>query len=153
MTEIQPGDCLLYAGHSPWSWVIKVKTFSPVSHSEVALNANYTITSREGRGVNVYGLTRENLYAVLRPTDPLDFGAGMKWFETVRGQSYGYWQALRFFRLGKEDLKRMMCSPCCTRFYRACGFHPFAGSYDASLVSPGMFLASPHFTEVWRRPS
>lgn len=146
---VQPGDCLLYAGTSPWSWVIKVKTWSPVSHSEVALNRNYTITSREGKGVNVYPFTDEHLYAILRPEWPPDMSKAMEWFKGVIGQPYGYWQALRFFRLGKEDTLKMMCSPCCARFYRAGSFHAFAGDFDASLVSPGMFLSSPHFVTVW----
>lgn len=150
--NLHAGDCLLYSGRSLWSWTIKLKTWSPVSHSEVYLGDGETITSREGRGVARYPLTLTHLAYVLRPTEPLDLSAGLAWFATVAGQPYGYWQALRFFRLGKEDTTRQMCSPCCTRFYRACGFHPFAGRYDASLVSPGMFLASPHFDEVWRRP-
>ena len=148
---IQPGDCLLYAGRSPWSWIIKVKTWSDVSHVEVALNPNYAITSREGSGVNLYPLTRTNLYAVLRPEAPIDFAAAMQWFGTVKGQPYGYWQALRFFRLGKENRTKMMCSPCVARWYRAGGFHVFDEGFDASLVSPGMFLASPALTCIWRR--
>ena len=147
---IQPGDCLLYSGHAIWSWIIKLKTWSDVSHVEVALNEHYTLTSREGRGVNLYDFDWDDLHTILRPTGPIDFGAAMAWFATVRGQRYGYWQALRFFRLGKEDVTRMMCSPFCTRWYRAGGFHPFAGQYDASLVSPGMFLSSCQFTTVWR---
>lgn len=144
-----PGDCLLYSGSGPWSWVIKVKTWSPVSHSEVYIGDGKTITSREGAGVNVYPLTLEHLHTVLRPEWQPDMAKMLEWFGTVRGQKYGYWQALRFFRLGKEDQTRMMCSPCCARAYRAGSFHAFAGQFDCSLVSPGMFLSSPHFVPVW----
>lgn len=149
MVMLREGDCLLYSGSGPWSWIIKVKTFSPVSHSEIYIGEGKTITSREGSGVNVYPFTDEHLHTVLRPEWPPDMAKMLEWFGTVKGQKYGYWQALRFFRLGKEDLTRMMCSPCCARSYRAGHFHPFAGDYDASLVSPGMFLSSPHFVPVW----
>lgn len=147
---MRPGDLVLYSGAGLWSWVIKVKTWSPVSHCEVVIGGGQTVTAREGRGVNVYAFTDAHLYAVLRPEWAPNLEAALRWFRGVQGQPYGYWQALRFFRLGKEDQTRMMCSPCCARFYRAGGFHAFAGDFDASLVSPGMFLSSPHFVPVWR---
>jgi len=149
--DIHPGDCLLYSGTSLWSRVIMIKTWSDISHSEVALNEHYAITSRTSHGVNLYTLTWDHLAHVLRPEGPIDFGKAMAWFKIVKGEKYGYWQALRFFRMGKENMTRMMCSPCCTRLYRAGGFHPFAGDYDASLVAPRDFLTSPHFTVVWSR--
>lgn len=156
---VQPGDCLLYSGSGLWSWLIKLKTWGPVSHSEVYIGNGQTVTSREGQGVNFYAFTDEHLYVILRPETPINMTAALTWFttpgedgRTPKGQPYGYWQALRFFRLGKEDTARMMCSPCCTRFYRKGDVVPFAPSWDASLVSPKDFLASPHFTEVWRRP-
>ena len=151
--EIKPGDCMLFAGSSPFSWVIKVKTFSPVSHVEVALNENYALACRDGHGTDLYPIRLRGLYAVRRPTTPIDWGAAMAWFGTVKGQPYSYWQAMRFFRLKwcKENVTKTMCSPFATRLYRNGGFHPFAGKYDASLVSPGMFLSAAPFEDVWVR--
>jgi hypothetical protein len=142
---------MLFAGSSLFSFVIKVKTFSPVSHVEVALNPNYALACRDGLGTDLYPLRLRGLYAVRRPTTPMDWGAAMAWFGTVKGQPYSYWQAMRFFRLGKENVTKTMCSPFATRLYRKGGFHPFAGKYDASLVSPGMFLSAVPFEDVWFR--
>lgn len=152
MIEIQPADCLLYRGKGFVSWAIRVKTWSPVSHVEVALNPHFAISARDD-GVKVFPLTLVNLYAVLRPTPetPLDFGAAMRWFKTVEGQRYDWTGLFRFFTVGKQSQDKQFCSEVVTRWYRAAGFYPFNNAYDADLVSPGMYLSSPHFTRVWAR--
>jgi len=37
LPQMQPGDCLLYRTKGFWSWLIRVKTFSSVSHCEAVV--------------------------------------------------------------------------------------------------------------------
>ncbi len=148
----RPGDLLLYSTRgSIWSWAIKVKTWSQVSHCEVVGPDATALASRDGKGVNTYYPIRErDLYAVLRPVHPMDMGAAWQWHQTVIGQKYDWWGLMRFFTLGKPSLTKQFCSEYAVRLYRHGGIEPFTPDYDADLVSPGMFLASAAFTSVWR---
>lgn len=154
MTYVLPGDVLLYATRgSFWSWAIKVKTWSPVSHCELAGPDDTALASRDGKGVNTYYPRRErDLYAVLRPVQPLDMAAVWAWHLTVRGQKYDWWGLMRFFTLGKQSMHKQFCSEYLTRALRHGGLEPFAPGYDADLVSPGMFLASSAFSTIWQAP-
>ena len=159
-----PGDCLLYSSGGPLPWLIKIKTWSPVSHVSVYRGNLRSIAAR-AEGVNTYPLRCDGLYAVLRPCDgPLNVDPGLAWFDVpfnpkthtgVTGQRYDTWGLFRFFTLGKQSEDKQFCSEVATRFYRLClaadgdAFHPFAKRWDADLVSPGMFLASDEFDLAW----
>lgn len=147
---LEPGDILLYSGKSIWSWTIKVKTWSDISHVEIFLGEGKTFSSREKQGVNIYDFTSENLVVVLRPNDSIDIGKLLTFARAVQGQKYDYWGLLRFFKLGKQSQDKQFCSESVTRACRFAGFKVFAEEYDADLVSPGMFLSSPHCDVVWR---
>jgi hypothetical protein len=58
---------------------------------------------------------------------------------------------MRFFTIGQQSMGKQFCSEYLTRALRKGGLEPFAEGYDADLVSPGMFLASPAFHAVWWR--
>lgn len=149
-----PGDVLLYSGAGFWSWAIKVKTWSDVSHCEMVGYDETAMASRDGEGVRTYWPIRsEGLYAVLRVRGGLafDFDAAWEWHKRQRGQRYDWWGLMRFFTLGDQTHDKQFCSEYLTRLLRAGGVEPFARGYDADLVSPGMFLASGALVEVWRR--
>lgn len=146
-----PGDCLLYSGKSLFSLLIKIKTWSRISHVEVFLGNNRTFTAREGHGVGFYDYDPTNLAYILRPKFDFDFEDALVFARMVDGQKYDYLGLLRFFTLGKQSYDKQFCSEACTRFYRAGGGRPFADYYDADLVSPGMFLSSPQFEIVAKR--
>jgi hypothetical protein len=150
---LQPGDLLLYAGRGLFSWVIRTKTWSDVSHLEVYDGGGFSLASRDGEGVERFPLRLNDLYAVLRPNAPFDFPAGRTWFATVRGQGYDWIGLLSFYFArfrGKENGKQF-CSEFATRFFRAAGLDLFPRR-DADAVAPGEFLSNPLLTLIWRRP-
>lgn len=147
------GDLLLYAGRGPIAWWIKVKTWSGVSHCEVALDDRRSVASRDGIGVGRYARRYDDLAYLLRPWRPINLDAGERWFATVDGQRYDWLGLLVFYLAAKQGARdRMFCSEFATRFYRACGLEPFTERMDADRVAPATFLYTPRFVEVWRRP-
>lgn len=151
LPSIQPGDCLLYKGSGVFGFFTRMRTWAPVGHCEVAIGNGRAVAARK-LGVQNYPLTTEHLYCVRRPNEPFDLDAALAWFATVRGQRYDTW-SLRLFwtsnpaQHGREDA--WICSEFETAFYRAGGLEPYSPEYHADRVSPGMFLASPHFKTVW----
>ena len=164
--RLLPGDCLLYSSGGPLPWVIKLKTWSPVSHVEVYRGACESFAAR-APGVDTFRFRSEGLYEILRPNgSPLDLTAAIAWFDQpfdpktetgVTGQLYDAWGLTRFFRFPwtEPSLDKQFCSELATRLYRLCRtasgalFCPFATRYDADLVSPGMFRASDEFALLW----
>lgn len=153
LPQVQPGDVLLYRGRSFWSWFIRLKTWAPTSHVEGVVSATQVIAARQC-GVGRFSLTTRDLYAVLRPTEPFALEPAMAWFaHNAEGQGYHYWGLFRFFLLGRPssgEHTKMFCSELLVRWFRAGGFDAFAPGYDADKTSPGMFLSSPKFDEIWR---
>lgn len=148
LTELQPGDCLLYKPHTAFGWAIAVKTWNKVSHVEVYAGDGMSYASRDGQGVNAYYVNQDNLAYVLRPYPGLgfDMSSGRDWFSTVQGQSYD-WKGILCFTLavkqGAPD--RMFCSEFATQFYRASRLEPFQVEYLADHVAPFEFLTSRGF--------
>lgn len=153
--SLRPGDVLLYSGKGLFSTLIKIKTWSRISHVEVYDGYGQSVASRDGQGVGRYGLRSEDLVAIMRPrtfTGRGNFNVlkARAWFATVDGQAYDWLGLLAFlgtrFQGGHND--KMFCSEFATRFLRAGGFDPFNG-YDADGIAPGEFLKSSAFTEVY----
>lgn len=144
-----PGDVLLFSRSGFFARLIQFKTWSRYSHCEVLIDEAHTVASRDGQGVNEYGIDRHGLALVLRPIAPVDLVAAMAWFQTVKGQKYDWLGLLAFTSAklqGKEN-GRMFCSEFVTRFLRAGGFDPFNG-YDADGIAPSEFCKSPSFRVV-----
>lgn len=154
LSDLRPGDCLLYSGSGLFSFLIKVKSFSRVSHTEVYIGAGRAIASRDGQGVDNYPLRTKGLVEVLRPNEPFDLNAALQWYGTVRGAKYDVLQLFVFLSAGRkqlEDEKAFFCSELASAFYRKGGFFPFAQRYPTCAVTPGMFRSSPHLDVIWSR--
>lgn len=149
--RLAPGDVLLYSGTGFFSTLIKVKTWSSISHVElVAEHGDVAYASRDGQGVGTYPLRSEGLTHILRPRFVLNMVAIRRFHHSCLGQKYDWLGLLRFFTLGQQSMDKQFCSEYVTRLLRVGDLEPFSEDYDADLVSPGMFLASPVLETVWR---
>lgn len=147
---LRPGDVLLYSGQGVFSSLIRVKTWSRVSHCEGFYHQSLTVASRDGQGVGVYPYTHRNLVAVLRPVVRPDIQAAMDWFDTVHGQPYDWFGLLSFTlaRFQGKDNGKMFCSEFLTRWLRRAGVECFPNR-DADAVPPDAFLWTPRLELLW----
>lgn len=146
--QLRFGDALLYSSDGAVGRAIKLKTWSDVSHIEMWFGQGKVGASRDGQGVNTYDFTDRHLVYVLRPEQPLNAHAVLAYHESVIGQAYDFWGLMRFFTWGEQSTDKQFCSEWFTRASRRGGLDPFAKCYDADLVSPGMYHASPHYTHI-----
>lgn len=142
LTDLRPGDILLYGQKSFWGWVIRVKSWSSVSHAEIYLGEGRSIGSREAHGVATYDFMQWPKY-VVRPPAYLNLDALLAWHASVEGKGYDYWGLLAFFNVGHGVRDRYICSEHTTLAMRAGGVEFFRPAIEAQKVSPGMFLTSP----------
>lgn len=152
---LRTGDVLLYRGTGVFSTLIRLKTWSDVTHVEVAgFDPTTAYAARDGQGVGTYDIRRDDLYAVLRPRWRVNVRALRGFHERCchPPQGYDWWGLLRFFTFGQPSLDKQFCSEYATRLLRASGGDPFARDYDADRVAPGWFLACPSsvMTTTWR---
>ncbi len=152
---LQRGDILLYSGRSLMSWLIRIKTFSPISHVELAVGDDTALASRDGEGVGTYLLREQDLAVILRPLVPLtDF----EWDALTRAHAgqrdlpYDWWGLFGFFapRLGRDGPTKAFCSEHVARLFKLAGRPLFGVAYPSDKVSPGHFLASPLLETVWQ---
>jgi uncharacterized protein YycO len=147
--RLLPGDVLLYNRQGFYNTLIRIKTWSVVSHVAVVLDGFTMVESRNGKGVGAYDINLDGLYCVLRPKRRIDIDAAYAWFETVNGQGYDWIGLLAFASAkfqGKENGK-MFCSEFAARFLRAGGLDPFNGA-DADAIAPSDFLKNSAFKLV-----
>lgn len=152
--DLKAGDILLYAGRSFFSWIIKAKTMSRISHAEIYVGNGTTWTSRDGQGSNFYPLTLEHLDTVMRPVPGCegDLIKGIAWAKQYCGRPYDFKGLLAFsaFRLKPYTQDRFFCSEAVVRFCREAGCEVFNPAYRADDVFPGMLLTSAHLEIVWQ---
>jgi len=156
MTELKPGDCLLYKPKksSFFGWLISIKTWHMISHCEVYIGEGLSAASRDGQGVNIYPIRETELVSVYRPKPEYKFvmNKALQWFLLeAKGQKYDWLGLLRFtwghsYTKGGTNNKQF-CSEFLTRFYRAGGLDPFNGE-DADAVPPYLFSISPVFEKI-----
>lgn len=152
---LHAGDVLLYSGKGVFSWLIKVKTMSRISHAELYVGNGTTWTSRDGQGSNFYPLTTQHLHTVMRPVVGCegDLAKGIAWAKQYCGRPYDFQGLLAFSSLRWKPYTqdRFFCSEAVVRFAREAGCEIFNRSYRADDVFPGMLLLSPHLEIVWER--
>lgn len=153
--DLEFGDVLLYSGTGFFSRLIKIKTWSRLSHVEIYAGGGTTIASRDGIGVDKYKFTNKNLRAVLRPSVPpeLDQESGWDWFvREAWGQPYDWVGLLAFFSAKFQGASRraMFCSEFACRFLKKCKYPIFAGDSDA--ISPGAFWTNAKLELIWLHP-
>ena len=143
---IQAGDVLLYKPTGIFGRIIALKTWHAISHVEVSLGNGESVASRDGKGVGRYPHRSAQLAHVLRPTLPLNLTTAMAYFDTVKGQPYGWLDLLAFIG-AKIDGPGMVCSPFATAFLRAGGL-PIFRSEEARKIAPFQFLLSELLIDV-----
>lgn len=159
---LRPGDVLLYSRNSPFNWIIKVKTWSRITHCEVALphpqSPALTVASRNGNGCGFYAFDPKGLAFVLRPTPDaprFEPAAAIGWFYANRIYEQGYdWLALINFtyaRYASRDNAKQFCSEFAVRFLRKGGLDLFP-EQDADTIAPRDLLLSRYLQPVWRSP-
>jgi uncharacterized protein YycO len=147
--KLRLGDCLLYSGNSPYSWLIKVKTWNKITHCEMYFVNGTTLASRDGQGVNFYAF-KENPIKILRPKATLNQETLVEWFLTVQNQKYDWLGLLRFAYWDKIPTghnNKMFCSEFLVRAYRAAGLKIFSW-FDADAIAPWMFELINEFEDI-----
>lgn len=153
LPSLRPGDLLLYRRSGFWSWAIRVKTWSDISHVETYLGDGKTHAARDGIGVGVFPISFDGLVKVRRPLQPFSLEAAKPYIVKTEGQKYDWFGLLRFFTVGKQSQTKQFCSEDATRLARAGGVTPFAEDLDADLVSPGELDATPAYKTVFNLKS
>lgn len=149
--KLKLGDCLLYSGNSPYSWLIKIKTWNKITHCEMYFVNGTSLASRDGQGVNFYELREKGLVKVLRPKFPIDHEKLIKWFDTVQNQKYDWLGLLRFAWFDKVPFgnnNKQFCSEFMVRAYRAASDYKIFNRVDADAIAPWMFELESNFEEV-----
>lgn len=152
--DLEPGDLLLFSRHSFFNWLIMVKTWSMVSHTEIYIGGGKTVAARNGKGAKVYDEDLRGLYCVLRPALPFGMAAALKVFYSKwDGLKYGWAALLNFITPVNLSQKDVFCSELSTMVYRAGGFEPFNSSIEADKVAPADFTYCHEsvLKTVWRK--
>jgi hypothetical protein len=138
--DLLPGDVLVFSRKGLFDSIIRVKTWSPATHIEIAIGGGKTVASRNGKGCEIYPIDLDGLYAVLRPQFPFDIDAALADFhEKYEGKPYGWIALFSFCCIDIHD-KGLFCSELATLFLRGGKMEPFNPTIRAEIVSPGNFL-------------
>lgn len=138
---LRPGDVLLYPASSLFGKLIALKTWHSISHVEVFIGAGESVASRDGKGVARYSARLGDVKHALRPTQPVDLSAALRWFNAnAAGQPYGWFDLLAFVGVTKDG-PGMVCSSFATQFLRAGGL-PIFRDEPPNRVAPFQFLTS-----------
>lgn len=107
--------------------------------------------SRNGLGVELYPFRRDQLIAVRRPIQHLNYLRAWTWFmDRAKGQKYDWLGLLCFtYAVKSGSPKHMFCSEYATRFYRMARINPVEPNMDADTVAPNDLLKSMAFRTVW----
>ena len=144
---LRPGDVLLYPATSLFGKLIALKTWHPVSHVEVFVGDGRSVASRDGKGVAAYPARLHDVRHALRPVQPVDLAAALRWFKAhADGQPYGWFDLLAFVGVTKDG-PGMVCSSFAVQFLRAGGLRIFRDE-PPNRVAPFQFLTSELLTDV-----
>lgn len=146
---------MLYSPHDFFGWATAVKTWCRQAvHVEIYDGGFMSLASRNGIGVNLYGLRTFGLTAVRRPRIWLNTTPWLShdWFGKVRGQKYD-WAGLLCFTLAVHQgaLDKQFCSEFACRQYREWGAELFNPEIDADTVAPSEFWQAGTLATVWEK--
>jgi hypothetical protein len=141
-----PGDVLLYKPKGIFGWAIRVKTWHPISHVEIAMLPGFSAASRDGEGVDYYRTRLEGLVHVLRPSVPFDLTGARQYVSAMLHTPYGWKDLLCFYGM-QIDAPGIVCSPFVTEVLRASGV-PVFNHEPANLIAPCDFLKSELLEDV-----
>jgi hypothetical protein len=150
-TLLQPGDLLVFSRRGLFDWIIKVKTWSQATHTELYIGNNKTLAARNGQGAAMYGLDLTGLYMVLRPQQPFDLVAATSTFyANWNRKPYGWLALFSFVLIDLHDMG-VFCSELSTLLYRAGKFEPFRKWIEADKVAPAdyTYTADAVMKAVW----
>lgn len=136
--QLRQGDVLLYRPVGIFGRLIQVKTWHSISHVEVYDGNLQSVASRDGEGVDRYPLRVSELAYVLRPNVLMDFNAGHRYFDTMKGTPYGWFDLLAFVGV-THNFRGIVCSPFATGYLRACGWNVFPLD-PIDKIAPFQFL-------------
>jgi hypothetical protein len=159
---LRPGDVLLYARNGVFNWIIRVKTWSHITHCEVAVgmvgSPHVMFASRNGEGVGLYPFDPKGLALVMRPVEglpPFDAGKALYWYQSERIGEQGYdWLGLLNFAYARrvnQHNGKMFCSEAAVRFLRKGGLDLFP-EQDADTIAPRDLRITTRLYPVWRSP-
>jgi uncharacterized protein YycO len=147
LSNLKEGDYILYWHNNPLSWVINWVTEYKVSHVAIYAGNNQCVEARL-KGVNIYPMNTKGIISIRRAKKPIDFNAGMDWFNRVaKGQRYDWEANFGFITGGEGAQRKMMCSEFATRFTRKEGMDIFYGD-DADRIAPFRFLVTEFLYDV-----
>jgi hypothetical protein len=152
--HVEPGDLLVYSGKSPFSFFIRLKTYSRATHVAVYIGAGEQREFREFRGAEQVPVRTKNLIAIYRPLAKWSHRKSQIYWDQVKDQTYDYLGVVLSFIARKQgrDNKKMFCSEYVVRDQRvsACGPMLIADHIDADGVAPADIDRSPNKIPVWR---
>lgn len=149
LPSIRPGDLLLYRRTGFFSWLIRVKTWSQISHVETYLGDGITHAAREKAGVGRFPISFDGLVKVRRPLQRFDLKLAWLYVLLTEGQKYDWFGLMRFFTIGKGNQTKQFCSENATRLARCGKVEPFSSETDADAVSPSMLDHTPAYKTIF----
>lgn len=148
LADLRPGDVLLYKGTGFFSWLIRTKTSSDISHVEIYDGEGMSLAARDGVGVGRFPLRTQDLFMVRRPIRRVNMEKLREYHAAVEGEKYDWLGLLSFvlIRRQKSASKNgaQFCSEYLTHALRWAGFAVFS-DVPAAAVEPGDFQKSDLF--------
>lgn len=154
MPPLQFGDVLLFAHAGFFSDIIRLKTWSKITHVEICLDPmSRNLASRNGQGINIYPWDG-SVFEIRRPVGKgwpkggLDKETALTWFNSVKGQPYGWYDLLEFCGIKLTGMG-MICSQFADVLLQKAGFDAFPARYAAGRIAPRDFDVSEALTDLW----
>lgn len=150
---LQPGDMLVYSGHSLFSWLIKKKTYSDYTHIALYVGEGKQREFREFKGAQEVPLRIENLVMIRRPKGSWNKEKSQVFWDSIKTQGYDYVGLFFSFIavMRGASSQKMWCSEYYARDHRISvdGEPLFSEVTDADRVAPGDCVKSSGTSLVW----
>ena len=150
LPPLQFGDVCLYSHKGFFDTLIRLKTWSRITHVEIYESEGFSLASRNNKGVNRYPFD-PTVFEVRRPKRmAFDRAAAWTWFKSVQGYPYGFKVLLDFYGFPiPKTYTGIICSQFADLFLQHCGCDCFPERYSAGKISPRDFDITPELTDLW----